>query len=90
MPDWTTRQRVVFADVQHCYKYARRWYRARTSGERVTLASLWRAGALDRRPHRGREGEPNAAYEYAPRDAHARYPSVTITPEMLNASKKEP
>lgn len=86
----TSRQRIVLADVRHCYKYARQWYRARTSGERVTLASLWRAGVLDRRPHRGREGEPNAAYEYAPRGEPAQYPNVTLTPEMLAASKKEP
>lgn len=42
-----------------------RWYRADGSGQRVTLASLYRhAGVLERRAHRGREGEANAAYEY--------------------------
>lgn len=40
------------------------WYRAARSGERVTLASLYRAGALQRRAWRGREGEADAAYEY--------------------------
>ena len=40
------------------------WYRAASSGERVTLASLYRAGALVRRAWRGREGELNAANEY--------------------------
>lgn len=40
------------------------WYRAARSGERVTLASLYRAGALKRRAWRGKEGEADAAYEY--------------------------
>jgi hypothetical protein len=40
------------------------WYRAATSGERVTLASLYRAGALKRQAWRGQEGEADAAYEY--------------------------
>lgn len=40
------------------------WYRAATSGERVTLASLYRAGALVRRAWRGNEGEADAAHEY--------------------------
>jgi hypothetical protein len=40
------------------------WYRAASSGERVTLASLYRAGALKRRAWRGNEGEADAAYEY--------------------------
>jgi hypothetical protein len=40
------------------------WYRAASSGERVTLASLYRNGALVRRAWRGNEGEADAAYEY--------------------------
>lgn len=40
------------------------WYRASGSGERVTLASLFRAGALSRRAWRGNEGAPDAAHEY--------------------------
>ena len=43
-----------------------RHYRAAGSGERVTLASLYRAGVLARRCWRGHEGEPDAAYEYRP------------------------
>ena len=43
-----------------------RWYRAQGSGERVTLASLYRKGRLTRRAWRGREGEPDAAHEYRP------------------------
>lgn len=42
------------------------WFRARSSGERVTLASLWRAGFLERRAWRGKEGSANAANEYRP------------------------
>ena len=40
------------------------WYRAARSGERVTLASLHRAGVLKRRAWRGKEGERDAAHEY--------------------------
>lgn len=40
------------------------WYRAASSGQRVTLASLYRAGLLKRRAWRGVEGEPDAAHEY--------------------------
>lgn len=47
------------------------WYRASRSGERVTLASLFRSGVLTRRAWRGKAGEADAAYEYqlAPRAA---------------------
>ena len=40
------------------------WYRAKSSGERVTLASLYRKGVLVRQAWRGNEGEANSAYEY--------------------------
>ena len=40
------------------------WYRSAASGQRVTLASLYRAGALKRRAWRGEEGDHAAAYEY--------------------------
>lgn len=40
------------------------WYRAQTSGERVTLASLYTRGLLTRQARRGVEGEANSAYEY--------------------------
>lgn len=40
------------------------WYRAASSGERVTLASLYRKGILERQARRGAEGDANAAYEY--------------------------
>jgi hypothetical protein len=43
-----------------------RWFRARRNGERVTLASLYRAGFLERRPRRGEDGGANTAYEYRP------------------------
>lgn len=51
------------------------WYRADASGQRVTLASLYRAGALKRRAWRGNEGEADAAYEYR------------LTPEAAQAIK---
>lgn len=40
------------------------WYRAEGNGERVTLASLWRAGSLTRRAWRGVAGAADAAHEY--------------------------
>ena len=43
---------------------AGRWYRAKSSGERVTLASLHRGLYLDRRAWRGVEGQADAAHEY--------------------------
>jgi hypothetical protein len=43
---------------------AGKWYRARSSGERVTLASLFRRGILERQAWRGNEGEADAAHEY--------------------------
>lgn len=42
------------------------WYRAASSGERVTLSSLHRQGLLVRHAWRGREGHPDCAYEYQP------------------------
>lgn len=61
----TDLQREVFRKVIRAWK-AGGWYRAENSGERVTLASLYRNSLLDRRAHRGVEGEANAAYEYQP------------------------
>lgn len=59
----TKLQRYVFGVVS-AHNLRGLWYRAAHSGERVTLASLYRAGVLQRRTWRGSEGEANAAYEY--------------------------
>lgn len=59
----TELQKQVIVDVYRATLRGQ-WHRARTSGERVTLASLHRYGLLDRRVRRGEEGEANAAYEY--------------------------
>lgn len=48
------------------------WYRAASSGERVTLASLYRHGALQRRAWRGNEGEADAAHEYRIHSDHLK------------------
>lgn len=56
----TTQQRHVLARVI----LADGWVRAASSGERVTLASLWRRGLLDRRTRDGRDSGANAAHEY--------------------------
>ena len=56
-------QRYVFGIVS-AHHLLGHWYRAASSGERVTLASLYRAGVLRRRAWRGNEGEADAAYEY--------------------------
>lgn len=68
----TERQALVWTKVTRAATSGS-WYRAAHPGERVTLASLWRRGLVRRRCHRGREGEANAAHEYAalyaPREA---------------------
>jgi hypothetical protein len=57
---------------------AKGWYRAETSGERVTLVSLQRYGLLIRRVWRGNEGEANTAREYQ---------AAPIVLETLGSSK---
>lgn len=57
------------------------WYRAAGNGERVTLASLKRAGVLERRAHRGKDGEPDAAYEYRLEPRFARAIGARFGPE---------
>lgn len=59
----TKLQRYVFGVVS-AHHLRGLWYRAASSGQRVTLASLYRAGVLTRRAWRGNEGEADAAYEY--------------------------
>jgi len=59
----TKLQRHVLGVVS-AYHLRGLWYRSASSGERVTLASLYRAGALKRRAWRGNEGEADAAHEY--------------------------
>jgi hypothetical protein len=44
------------------------WCRAANNGERVTLASLYRLGLVNRIARRGADGESNAAYEYQAAD----------------------
>ena len=60
----TPAQRQVFARVIRATLDAR-WYRAAGSGERVTLASLYRHGLVARRAWRGVEGQADAAHEYS-------------------------
>lgn len=63
----TTRQKAVALHVAgRCSDGIFYWYRARSNGERVTLASLFRKRILTRRAWRGEEGSPDAAHEYRP------------------------
>ena len=48
----------------HTSTFAKRWYRATSSGERVTLASLFRRGIVERRAWRSGASTANNAYEY--------------------------
>jgi hypothetical protein len=59
----TKLQRHVFRKVADVHRQGL-WYRAEGNGERVTLASLFRAGLLARRAWRGIEGTSDAAHEY--------------------------
>lgn len=54
------------ASLAACIRAARggQWHRAESSGERVTLASLFTKGLVERRTWRGLDDEPNAAHEY--------------------------
>lgn len=62
----TDSQRTVALKVISAWRHALAYYRAVGSGERVTLASLYRSGVLERRCWRGVDGTANAAYEYRP------------------------
>lgn len=62
----TDLQRAVTASVIARWRDRHAFYRAASNGERVTLASLYRAGVLERRCWRGTDGAANAAYEYRP------------------------
>ena len=59
----TALQRQTLAAVACCQARGD-WYRAESSGERVTLASLHSRGLLIRRAWRGIEGGRDAAHEY--------------------------
>lgn len=59
----TSTQKQVFAKVVAATARDE-WYRADGSGERVTLASLYRYGLLARQAWRGVEGQADAAHEY--------------------------
>jgi hypothetical protein len=63
-PKMTPLQWEVLLTVAKCHLHQGLWYRAARSGERVTLASLFRSGLLMRQAHRGNEGEGHAAHEY--------------------------
>jgi hypothetical protein len=60
------RQRATLARVVLELEATGQWARALHQGERVTLASLFRLGFLERRAWRGLEGQADAAHEYAP------------------------
>jgi hypothetical protein len=59
----TPRQKQVLATVVRT-TVSGHWYRAASSGERVTLASLYYRGLLVRQAWRGIEGQRDAAHEY--------------------------
>jgi hypothetical protein len=56
----TRRQKEVLRNVMRQHPS---WYRAERNGERVTLASLFRAQLLERHAWRGQEGEADAIHE---------------------------
>lgn len=58
----TERQQFVLRRVIAAHRRGGKWYRAASSGERVTLASLFHRQALDRRIWRGKNRD--AAHEY--------------------------
>jgi hypothetical protein len=62
----TRREREVLLIVVRGWVRAGTWHRAHGSGQRPTLASLYRKGLLSRRAWRGVDGEADAAHEYRP------------------------
>jgi hypothetical protein len=71
----TSLQRLTLSRV-HTATYAKRWYRASSSGERVTLASLFKHGALERRAWRTGKSVADNAYEYTLARTH--WPDVSL------------
>lgn len=61
MRDLTDLQKAV---LYRTIRAGEEYTRAASSGERVTLASLYRYGLLERKAWRGKEGGASAAYEY--------------------------
>lgn len=59
----TPLQKAAFVNVVRAQAKGQ-WYRATNSGERVSLASLYRRSLAKRRAWRGQEGASDAAYEY--------------------------
>lgn len=74
MSELTQNQKRVLAKVYRTTMLGQQ-YRAESNGERVTLASLFRNGFLQRRAWRGKEGEADAAHEYQ------------IRPDLMEPSK---
>jgi hypothetical protein len=61
-------QRGTLAAVHRAHENGQ-WFRARSGGERVTLASLYRYGLLTRRVWRAGKQEADNAHEYKLSDA---------------------
>ena len=64
-----------------------RWHRAEHSGQRVTLASLWRSGHLRRRAFRGDGKSRDSAFEYA-RPAYLRN-GQELAPSVYKSNHEE-
>jgi hypothetical protein len=56
----------VLSAVAAHWRNGERWYRAESSGERVTLAALYRNGYLNRRAWRLGKSSSDNAHEYRP------------------------
>jgi hypothetical protein len=77
----TSLQQKSLASVARAWALGGHWYRAGADGrhpraEAVTLASLFRSGQISRRAWRGKNGAPDAAYEYRP-----KMPGERVAPE---------
>ena len=89
----TKTEREVFVKVIKA-DLAGRYYRAESSGERATLASLYRIGLLSRRAWRGEEGEADAAHEYVLNAMHIELrpedATLPIVQEVLESKDTAP
>lgn len=77
----TKNQRRV---LHRAIQTAPEWIIAYDAGERVTLASLYYRGFLEREARRGVAGEPDAAYQYRPTEA-----VLTSWAEVVRAHKEK-
>jgi hypothetical protein len=84
----TERQRAVLRRLLEAWPA---WSRAESNGERVTLASLYRKGWLERRVWREGRSSADNAHEYRPTQVVLEeWKIARATAQLLNDIEKDP